>query len=87
MKKLLLAFTLVIGVLSFNGCSDATSAAISALGSKHIITLYGCDGKVIQQWTSTGKINNEEHSNGYYFKDEKTGKLVMVDGTVVITVE
>jgi hypothetical protein len=60
---------------------------MSAWGQKHVVTLYGCDGKQIQQWRTTGKIENEGNSNGYYFTDDVTGKLVMVDGTVVITVE
>lgn len=69
------------------GCSSADMSAIQALGHKHRVTLYGCDGRVIGQWETSGKVENEAQSNGYYFTDDKTGKLITLDGTVVIEVE
>lgn len=78
---------LLVLVISLIGCSSADMSAMSAWGRPHIVKLYACDGHVIQQWVTTGKIENESNSNGYYFKDDATGKMVMVDGTVVITVE
>lgn len=74
----------LMGLIS--SCSDATNAAISAYGQKHHIKLYS-GGVLIGEWESTGKINNEAHSDGYYFKDDKTGKLVTICGQIIITVE
>lgn len=82
-----MAIVLTLAVFAGIGCSSADVSAIQALGHKHKVTMYGCDGKVIGQWETSGKVENETQSNGYYFTDDKTGKLIMVDGTVVIEVE
>lgn len=80
------SIVLMLAVI-LSGCSSANISAVQAWGKKHRVDLYGCDGKVIKTWETSGKIENEDHSNGYYFTDDATNKLVMVDGTVVITVE
>ena len=46
--------------------------------------MYGATGTVIKVWESTGNVSNEAQSDGWYFKDEATGKLVEVTGTLVI---
>jgi hypothetical protein len=82
--------TLAILVIGFAlaGCSSASRSAISAWGKKHKVTLYACDGHIIQQWTTSGKIENEDHSDGLYFTDDATGKLVAVQGgPIVVEVE
>lgn len=80
MKKLVFAIALIF---SMTACSDAEKAAWGALGEKHRVTLYS-GGQKVGEWTTTGKIENESSSDGYYFNDEKTGKLVSVTGTLVI---
>jgi hypothetical protein len=80
-RRLLIALT-----LACSACSVANMSAISAWGQPHCVRFYGCDGKEIARWTSTGKIENESHSNGFYFKDAKTGLIVMVDGNFTATV-
>lgn len=84
MKKLIILFFCFAFLYS---CKDATQAQYNALGKPHIIKQYGCDGKIINQWESTGSISNEEHSDGWYFEDVATGKLIEITGTVVITVK
>ena len=78
---------LTIGLISIYSCKDATSAQYSALGKEHIITQYGCDGKIINRWTSTGSVSNEEKSDGWYFEDSATHKLIEVTGTILIQVK
>lgn len=73
--------------LTFVSCKDATQAQFAALNKPHIIKQYGCDGKSINEWESTGSVSNEEHSDGWYFCDVKTMKLVEVTGTIAITVK
>jgi len=68
------------------GCKDATRAQFNALGSKHKITMYS-GGKVVGQWESTGNVNNQSQSDGWYFEDSTTHKLVEVAGQVVIEQE
>lgn len=68
-----------------SGCSDATKAAINAWGVKHRITLFS-GGKIVGQWESTGKIENESDGDGRFFRDDKTGLLVSISGTYSIEV-
>lgn len=84
MKAKLLLTLIICSTLS--ACSDANMAGMSAWGKKHHIKLYS-GGKVVEEWVSSGKIENEANSDGYYFKDDKTGKMVSVTGDVVIEVE
>ena len=77
----------VILLLSLVACKDATIAQLGALGSKHRITLYGATGTVIRQWESTGNVSNQQQSDGWYFEDSTTHKLVEVTGTLTIEQE
>lgn len=80
---------LLIGValLSLFSCKDATRAQFNALNRPHRITQYAAGGNIIHQWKSTGSVSNEPNSDGWYFEDDSTRKLVEVTGTVVIEVE
>lgn len=79
---------ILVVAVALAGCSSANRSAIQAWGRKHKVTLYGCDGHVIRQWTTSGKIENEDRSDGIYFTDDETGKLVAVQGgPIVVEVE
>jgi hypothetical protein len=52
-----------------------------------MVTLYANDGKIIKQWESTGNVSNQAQSDGWYFEDSKTHKLIEVTGTLVIEQE
>lgn len=81
-------FTLLAsGLILLASCKDATKAQFNALNRPHIITQYGCDGKVINKFRSTGSVSNEEHSDGWFFEDAETGKLIELTGTILIEVE
>ena len=84
MKKTLL---IVLTIVSLASCKDAETAQLSSLGKPHIITMYGCDGRIIRQWESTGSVSNEDKSDGWYFEDAATHKLVEVTGPIVIEVK
>ena len=83
MKRLLLVVCIGLCLVS---CKDSQTAQFQALGRHHKITQYGCDGKILGQWESTGNVSNAEQSDGWYFEDVATGKLVEVTGTVQIEV-
>jgi hypothetical protein len=85
--KHLFAAVLLVGAVTMTGCKDATRAQFNALGSKHRITLYGATGIPIKTWESTGNVSDQENSDGWYFEDAATGKLVEVTGTLVIEQE
>ena len=84
MKKLIIAS---LAILALSGCKDSTISQFEALGSKHKISLYGATGTLIQSWESTGNVSNEAQSDGWYFKDAATDKLVEVTGTLIIEQE
>jgi len=81
MKKIL---GLVVLAALIGGCSNATMAKVESMGSRHHVQLYS-GGKLIGEWTSTGAISNEENSDGFYFQDENTGKLIRVSGDAIVT--
>lgn len=76
----------IILLLVLSGCSNANRAAISAWGKPHEVKCYS-GGVLIYEGSTTGKIENEEHSDGYYFQDSKTKNFITVSGNCVITVE
>ena len=82
--RVAMAAVIMLGLL---GCTDSQRQQVESLGSKHLVTLYGCDGHVIKQWTATGNVSNETNSDGWYFRDEATGKLVETTGTLTIEQE
>jgi hypothetical protein len=85
-KIILLAILLTLSLYLFTGCTGASIAKFESLGSKHKITLYS-GGIAVRTWHSTGYIQNEEHSDGFYFKDDVSGKLIRVSGDIVIEQE
>jgi len=92
MKKILtyLVSAIFITTIVFVGFSffkDSSKAQFMSLGKHHIVTLYASDGKEIKTWESTGNISNEQNSDGWYFEDVATGKLVEISGTMIITVK
>lgn len=86
MKTTLRLIVIASTAIFISACSDAERSAFNALGKKHRVTMYS-GGKIVGEWVSSGKIENESNSDGYYFKDDATGKMVTVAGDVTITVE
>jgi len=85
-SKTLLLSVALLSALFLQGCTSADRAKLFAYGSKHKITLYS-GGVAVRVWHSSGAISNEEHSDGYYFQDDETHKLISVSGQVVIEQE
>lgn len=83
MKKALLLLAILLPIV---GCKDAEVAQMGSLGSRHKITMYS-GGQVVGTWESTGTVSNEANSDGWYFEDAKTHKLVEVTGQVVVEQE
>lgn len=84
-KKLSIAgaFTTAV-VLGLSGCSDANRAAMGAWGDEAVVLSYS-GGKLTYAGISSGKIESESSSDGYYFKDKCMGnKLVEIGGDVNI---
>lgn len=78
----ILFIAIIIGSTS---CTDGYKAKWGGLGDEFKIEMLNCDGTVARQWVSTGKVGSEANSDGYYFMDKETGKLIEVTGRLVIT--
>jgi hypothetical protein len=79
MGKILLA----IMALTALGCSDGEMAKLSAIGKAGEITCFS-GGEIIYHGISTGKIGTESESDGWYFQEQGSGKLIRVSGTCII---
>lgn len=66
------------------GCTDAGFQKLTSVGSAHAVKCFS-GGTVIYDGRATGKVLSEENSDGYYFKDAATGKLMEVSGNCLIT--
>jgi len=82
-KGYIIALIIATGLTT--SCTDATRSKIGGFGDEFKVEMLGCDGDVVRTWISTGKVRSEQHSDGYYFKDKETGKLVEVTGHLIIT--
>ena len=79
MKKFI-AIALLCSTL---GCADAQISRFTAIGQPHKVTVWS-GGQPAKVWYSTGKVLTEKESDGWYFTDKETGKLVRVSGTVSV---
>jgi len=61
------------------GCTDAFVAKVR-------VTCYS-GGKLIFDSCSTGKVASEANSDGYYFNENTSGKLIEVSGNCVISMK
>ena len=72
--------------ISFCGlsCTDAERAKYGSLGSEHSVKCYS-GSKLIYEGISSGKVLSEETSDGYYFYEKKSQRLMEVSGNCVIS--
>lgn len=80
MKTIWIAAT---AVLSLAACTDAKMKQFTSLGSPGEIVCYS-GALEIYRGKSTGKIATEQGSDGWFFQEEGTGKLIRVSGACVI---
>ena len=80
-RAMLLFAVLSAGMLS--GCTDAQKKQITSLGSAAEVVCYS-GGKEIYRGRSTGKSSTEKKSDGWFFEEEGSGKLIRLSGDCVI---
>ena len=81
MTKYIIASIIALLICS---CTDASRARITGYGDEYKVEMYS-GGQMVRSWTASGKVHSEEGSDGYFFNDKATGKLIEVAGDVVIT--
>ena len=84
-RKIIYTIIGIVFIISFYSCSDAKKAKFGGYGSEFMIEMLDCNGDVSKTWISTGKVSSEQHSDGYYFMEKNTGKLIEVTGHLIIT--
>lgn len=84
MKRITIGLFLIL-MISMYSCTDATMSKIGGLGNEFKVEMINCDGTVGRTYISSGKVQSEASSDGYYFKDKKSGKLIEITGRLVIT--
>lgn len=77
-------FLLITCSLLAISCTDAKFSKLTNIGNSATIKCYS-GGTLIYDGKSTGKISSEENSDGYFFKEQGTGKLKEVSGNCDIT--
>jgi hypothetical protein len=82
-----LVFFLVLTIMAMmlTSCTDATMSKMGGYGDTFTVKVLGPD--TIIAYHSTGKVISEEKSDGYYFTNRETGKLIEVSGNVIIEQE
>jgi hypothetical protein len=73
-----------LAALSICSCTDATKARLTGYGDEYKVEMFS-GGQMVRSWVASGKVQSENGSDGYYFNDKETGKLIEVAGDVVIT--
>ena len=82
MKKLLLLGAILLLFLS---CTDAGRAKFGGYGDDFKVEILSSNtGKVIRTYYSSGKVNSEATSDGYFFMDSSTGELTEIAGGIIV---
>lgn len=80
-----MAILLLILVLVNISCNDTNSLKNAGNDEEFKVEMINCDGTVAREWISNGKPKSEPNSDGYFFNNKETGKLIEVTGRIVIT--
>jgi len=72
---------LAVAALSLTtiGCTDAMQSKIGAYGDSARVTCYS-GGELVFDDFSTGKVQSEESSDGWYFRSVTTQRLISMAG-------
>lgn len=84
MRRVTKLFLAICVMLALSSCTDANMGKFTALGDNAEVKCYS-GGTLIYSGISTGKVKSEQGSDGYFFKDSKTGKFKEVSGDCDIT--
>ena len=84
-NKILQLSLLMLMLLATTSCTDANIAKLGGYGDEFKVQMINCDGTISHEWISSGKVQSEKGSDGYYFNDKSTKKLIEVTGRLIIT--
>lgn len=78
MKKLTIGI-LIASAMAVTACTDAMQSKIGSYGDQARITCYS-GGVLVFDDFSTGKVNSEENSDGWYFRSVTTQRAISAGG-------
>jgi hypothetical protein len=84
MSKIKIAIIIFFTAFFFASCTDSYRAKAGGYNNKYKVEVLS-GGQIVRTYTSTGKVLSEKDSDGYYFMDAATGKLVEISGDIIIT--
>jgi hypothetical protein len=76
-------YIIALSIFATTACTDADTKQLFAFGSSAEVVCYS-GGKEIYRGMSTGKVATEKQSDGWYFSEAGTGKLIRVSGDCLI---
>lgn len=79
-------YLILMSLMFVAGCTSTQVARVQAYGNKSHIVCYS-GGTVIYDGHSTGRVHSPEGSDGWAFKDDKTGRLMEVSADCILEVE
>lgn len=77
---------IIATIVLLTSCSEAERAKHLNIGNSAKVTCYS-KGIKIYEGHSTGKVEENVFSEGYYFKENESGKFINVPGDCVIVYE
>lgn len=79
MKKIII----VLGMLLLTSCTDARMGKLMSYGDSRSIECYS-GTLLIYKGVSSGKISSEAQSDGYFFVEKGSKKLMEVSGNCIL---
>lgn len=76
---------LLLLALTLTGCSNAQYQRTWGTNGRDFDVKVYSGPALVAEYATTGKVQSEDHSDGWYFVDAKTGQIVIVSGTLIIT--
>jgi hypothetical protein len=73
----------LLALFALLGCTDAQMTQFTTLGTSGHIRCYSGNYK-FYEGDSTGKIATETQSDGWYFREKGSGKLIRISGACLI---
>jgi len=81
MKKIIILGIIFLGLSS---CTNAEQSKLTGYGKDYKIEMYS-GGKLVKTYYSSGKVLSEKNSDGYFFEQKMTNKIIEITGDIVIT--
>jgi hypothetical protein len=81
-----LLVSMLLVLVTIGGCSNAQWAnGYKTWGATHHVKQFS-GGVLIGEWLTTGKVQNEAQSDGYYFEDDLVREVIRITGDVQIRI-